>query len=51
MINCHDQNNLPEYVIEEMLSYLYSNKLILKNKDFSGVVHVPVMIFPSPVFI
>jgi hypothetical protein len=45
----YEQNNLPSWLIEEMLAYLYSNNIIMKNKDLSGVVHVPVMINPSPV--
>jgi len=44
-----EQNSLPSWLIEEMLAYLYSNNLILKKKDNSGVEHVPVMIDPSPV--
>ena len=40
---------LPNWLIDEMMAYLYSNNLILKNKDLSGVVHVPIMVYPSPV--
>jgi hypothetical protein len=49
MINSANSNNLPEWIAEEMFAYLYSNNLILKNKEFNGVVHLPVMVFPSPV--
>jgi hypothetical protein len=40
---------LPEWIIDEMISYLYTNGMVLKNKELNGVVHVPVTVFPSPV--
>ena len=49
MINSVNSNHLPEWIVEEMTAYLYSNNLILKNKELTGVVHLPVMVFPSPV--
>jgi len=49
MINSFNSNSLPQWITEEMLAYLYSNTLVLKNKEFNAVVHIPVMVFPSPV--
>jgi hypothetical protein len=40
---------LPEWIVEEMVTYLYSNGVVMKNKDLSGVTHIPVVVFPSPV--
>jgi hypothetical protein len=37
-----------EKIIEEMLYYLYSKGIVMKSKDFSGVIHTPICIFPSP---
>lgn len=47
----NDQSHLdiPEYILEEMIYHLYSNGVVLKNKDNSGVINCPVSIFPSPV--
>lgn len=39
---------LPDWIVEEMISFLYSNGLVMKNKDLSGVTHVPISVFPSP---
>lgn len=44
-----NSNNLPTWLIDEMATYLYSNNMIFKNKDHNGVIHVPVMLYPSPV--
>ena len=41
---------LPEWVINEMIAYLYSNGMVLRNKDHTGVVHVPIVVYPSFVF-
>lgn len=43
------EKNIPDYIQSEMISYLYSKGLLLKNKDLSGAVHVPIIIYPSPV--
>lgn len=49
-----NENNLteiPEWLSDEMVAYLYTSGLIIKNKDLTGSVHVPVVVFPSPVII
>lgn len=43
------EKNIPEYIQSEMFAYLYSKGLLLKNKDLSGAVHVPIIVYPSPV--
>jgi hypothetical protein len=40
---------LTENVINDMLDYLYSNRLIMKNKELNGALHVPICITPSPI--
>jgi hypothetical protein len=42
------ENTIP---VDEMLSYLYTHELIMKSSDYNSVQHVPVSIFPSPVYI
>jgi hypothetical protein len=36
---------IPEYIIEEIVEFLYLNDLIYENKDLNGVSHLPVTIF------
>ena len=45
------ENKLPNWLIQEMLSYLYTHELIIKNNDNKSVIHVPVTVFPSSVAI
>jgi hypothetical protein len=45
------ENNLPEWLVEEMISYLYTHELIIKSPDTKSVQHVPVSVFPSQVII
>ncbi len=40
---------LKESIVEEMIYYLYSKGVVLKNKEHTGVVNTPVCIFPSPI--
>jgi hypothetical protein len=40
---------LTESVISEMTDYLYTNRLIIKNKELNGVIHVPICITPAPI--
>lgn len=40
---------IPDWVVNEMVSYLYSHGMIMKNKRFDGVSHIPITVFPSPV--
>ena len=40
---------LPQWVVDEMVSYLYANGMIMKTKDLTGVCHVPVVVLPTPV--
>jgi len=42
-----EEKNIPEYILEEMIAYLYSNGLIIKSKT-GGVIHVPIILTPSP---
>ena len=44
----NDNLNLPEWIVDEMVAYLYTNGMVIKNKELNGVVHVPVIAFPSP---
>ena len=43
------ENHLPQWLVEEMISYLYTHELIIKSQDIKSVQHVPVSIFPSQV--
>ncbi len=43
-----EEKKIPEEIIEEMISYLYLNGLIIKSKD-GGVRHIPTVITPSPI--
>lgn len=43
------KEQLKESIIEEMIYYLYSNGIVLKNKEHTGVVNTPICIFPSPI--
>jgi hypothetical protein len=40
---------IPEWLANEMVSYLYTSGLLIKNKDLTSAVHLPVVVFPSPV--
>jgi hypothetical protein len=40
---------LPQWVVDEMVSYLYANGMVMKTKDLTGVCHVPVVVLPTPV--
>ena len=42
-------NLLTENVVNDMVDYLYSKGMIMKNKDLTGVIHVPTCITPAPV--
>ena len=42
-----EERNIPENIVQEMISYLYTNGLIIKSKT-GGVIHVPIMLTPSP---
>lgn len=43
------KENLKDSTIEEMVYYLYSRGVVLKNKEHTGVINAPVSIFPSPI--
>ena len=43
------EKNIPSFIIEEMINYLYSNGMVMKNEDGKGVVHIPSIIYPSPI--
>ncbi len=49
MIKNNTNHNFSESLIDEMVSFLYMNNMILKKRDLSGVIHVPISIFPSHV--
>jgi len=34
---------------KEMIANMYINGLVINNTDRTGVTHVPVSVFPSPV--
>jgi hypothetical protein len=40
---------VPEWLVNEMIAYLYTSGLLIKSKDLTSAVHLPVVIFPSPV--
>jgi hypothetical protein len=42
-------NELPEYIVDEMIAYLYTNGAKIKKSDFKSVVHSPISIFPVEV--
>ena len=39
---------IPKNILNEMIDYLYSNGLIIKNNEI-GVTHLPIVINPSPI--
>ena len=39
---------IPKNILNEMIDYLYSNGLIIKNNEI-GVTHLPIIINPSPI--
>ncbi len=43
------KEQLKESIVEEMIYYLYSKGIVMKNKDNTGVIHTPITIFPSPI--
>ena len=43
------EKNIPKYIVDEMVSYLYSHGLLIKSKDSNTCVHVPTIIYPSPI--
>lgn len=47
-----NENNVnpPEWLVEEMTNFLYSNGLVMK-KEQNEVIHIPTIIFPTPVYI
>lgn len=38
--------NLPQWLIEEMIAFLYSKGAVLKTKDLKSVLHVPIVPLP-----
>ena len=42
-----EEKNIPENILDEMMSYLYTNGIIIKSKT-GGVSHIPIMLTPSP---
>ena len=43
------EKTIPQKIIDEMIDYLYSNGLIIKNKEGIGVKHIPITLYPSPI--
>jgi glutathione synthase len=43
------EKKIPSYVIEEMVNYLYSHGIVMKNTEGKGVIHIPSVIYPSPI--
>ena len=44
-----DFPELPQWIVDEMVSFLYTSGLVMKNKTMTGAIHVPVTVFPTPV--
>ena len=42
-----EEKNIPDFILQEMIIYLYTNGLIIKSKT-EGVSHIPIMLTPSP---
>ena len=42
-------NLLTENVVSDMVDYLYTKGIIMKNKDLTEAIHVPICITPAPV--
>ena len=55
MENRENEKNLPlenlltKNVIDDMINYLYSKGMLMKTKDLSSAIHVPICITPAPV--
>ena len=43
-----EEKNIPEDILQEIIMYLYTNRLIIKSKN-GGVSHIPIMLTPSPI--
>ena len=43
------EKSLPQYIQDEMVSYLYTNGLIMPRSDKKSVTHIPVTVYPSPI--
>jgi hypothetical protein len=44
-----NENDLPSWLIDEMLAYLYMNGPKLRTSDFKSATHLPIKIFPTEV--
>lgn len=42
-------SNIPKYIADEMISYLYTHGLLIKSKDTNTCTHVPIIVYPSPI--
>ena len=42
------EKKIPSFIIEEMINYLYSHGIVMKNEK-KGVIQIPCVIFPSPI--
>ena len=43
------EKKIPSFIIEEMVNYLYSHGIVMKNNEKKGVIHIPCVIYPSPI--
>jgi glutathione synthase len=43
------EKTIPQKIIDEMIDYLYLNGIVIKNKEGTGVKHIPITLHPSPI--
>ena len=43
------EKTIPQKIIDEMIDYLYLNGIVIKNKEGTGVKHIPITLYPSPI--
>lgn len=44
-----NEKNIPEEIIEDMISYLYMNGMYMKSEDLKGIKHLNLTVYPSPI--
>ena len=43
------EKQIPQFIIDEMVSYLYTKGLIIPQADNKSVTHIPSVIYPTPI--
>ena len=43
------EKTIPQKIIDEMIDYLYLNGIVIKNKEETGVKHIPISLYPNAI--